>query len=479
MNINKVMKRKNTFLLLILFLLVFPFSIYAQPIDSGDVEITAEVKNITLGKVVFEGRAYPNSYLHILKDGNHSAVRNVGPSFKEMVTVEPGTYDFSVWVESNAGRESPTLLFKNIKIPQAGYEKTISDIFIPPTIKLQSSQVEKGENLEMSGDAFPESDIEIIDSTDQSLRTTETDGEGHWSYSMNTEDVEAGSHWVKARAVYNGDPSSYSRTLNFDVESTPSSDNGGGGGGGGGLSQPSVETKARILGRAYPESKVTVLKDGVVEGAIAADEKANFAFEITDITAGIHTFGVWAEDSDGHRGRTYSFTTNIRENTITTIDNIFLPPTIDVTKEKVEKGDDMGILGQTTPGSTIKLHINSEEDIVKEFQAKKNGTWFYRFDTALVEKGTHKTRARAVSLDPEKLTSTFSLPAEFTVGEKPQPGTSYKKADINQDGRVDITDFSIMLYNWGPDFTNSRADINNDNTVDIRDFSILLYYWTG
>ena len=50
-------------------------------------------------------------------------------------------------------------------------------------------------------------------------------------------------------------------------------------------------------------------------------------------------------------------------------------------------------------------------------------------------------------------------------------------ADLNRDGKVNLIDFSIMLFHWGnPD---PVADINEDGTVDLTDFSILLFNWTG
>jgi uncharacterized membrane protein YgcG len=50
--------------------------------------------------------------------------------------------------------------------------------------------------------------------------------------------------------------------------------------------------------------------------------------------------------------------------------------------------------------------------------------------------------------------------------------------DINGDGKVNLVDFSILLYNWGRPKI-SKVDLNGDNVVDLRDFSIMLYWWTG
>ncbi|MBI3571906.1 hypothetical protein HY091_00005, partial [Candidatus Kaiserbacteria bacterium] len=52
--------------------------------------------------------------------------------------------------------------------------------------------------------------------------------------------------------------------------------------------------------------------------------------------------------------------------------------------------------------------------------------------------------------------------------------------DLNCDGGVNLTDFSILLFFWkATNPTNARADINHDGSVNVVDFSIMLYQWTG
>jgi hypothetical protein len=49
-------------------------------------------------------------------------------------------------------------------------------------------------------------------------------------------------------------------------------------------------------------------------------------------------------------------------------------------------------------------------------------------------------------------------------------------ADLNDDGKSDISDWSIFLFRWGStDETKKMTiDFNNDGRVDISDFSIFL-----
>ena len=248
----------------------------------------------------------------------------------------------------------------------------------------------------------------------------------------------------------------------------------GGGGGGGVYIPPPIETKVILQGKAYPLAKITILKDGEVAEIVNADNNANFKTEIKNISAGIWNFSLWAEDNKGRRSVTVSFTVTILEGKITTISNIFIPPTIELEKTKVAKGETLNIFGQTAPESQISIHVESPEEIIKTTKAKKTGDWDYPFDTSPLEEGMHTTRARAES--PEGLKSAFSSVLTFYVGK--YRGTEIcPRADFNKDGRTNLIDLSILLYWWGK--YNPCVDQNGDGIVNLPDFSILLYYWTG
>jgi hypothetical protein len=249
---------------------------------------------------------------------------------------------------------------------------------------------------------------------------------------------------------------------------------GGGGGGGGGGAPPSPTiTKVIIKGKAYPGAEITLLEDGTIATNEKADFSANFRIEIKDITPGIWTFSLWAEDQEGRKSTTFSFTTSVAEDVTTTISGIFLPPTIELSKVNLQKGESLDIFGQTAPESEISISVESEE-IVKKTEADEKGNWDYTFDTSLLDKGSHTTRAKSSSL--EGLLSSFSKILSFYVGEG-APEIIEAGADFNNDGRIDLIDFSILLYWWGE--VNENIDLNGNGIVDLADFSIMLYWWTG
>lgn len=54
--------------------------------------------------------------------------------------------------------------------------------------------------------------------------------------------------------------------------------------------------------------------------------------------------------------------------------------------------------------------------------------------------------------------------------------TATKAGDLNNDGKVDITDLGILLSNWGST-AKPAADLNQDGRVDVVDLGILLSNW--
>lgn len=259
-------------------------------------------------------------------------------------------------------------------------------------------------------------------------------------------------------------------------------------GGGGGT--PLFQTKVVFQGWAYPGVNVTILKDGQTAVTTKTSHDATFKGEITDINPGVWTFSLWTEDTKGRRSPTISFTLSIMENMITTISNIFLPPTIDLTTEVAKQGENIGILGQTAPQVEINIYVySSTEPIIKKTKADLVGAYFYNLDTSPLEIGSHATKSKASN--GQGLITDYSKTLTFQVlspsAPLPKPITQEKmskRVNLNSDkdkrGRdiINFVDISILLYNWGKP-KNLRADLNGDGKVNYTDLSILLYYWTG
>ncbi|MFA6552952.1 MAG: dockerin type I repeat-containing protein [Patescibacteria group bacterium] len=256
--------------------------------------------------------------------------------------------------------------------------------------------------------------------------------------------------------------------------------------------KPPLETPDTIVifkGIAYPSSNLTISEGATILSSFTLTAQARF--EVTyKTTPGNHTYTIVGTDSDGIQGRTSNFTLTMSEGTTTTISGIFLGPTITIDKSTITAGETATLSGTTAPNSTVNVTISTStsgtsaasgpQQAVHTASSDNNGRWLQLVRANDLSTGPYT--AKAQSIEPSlNSVSEFSKTLAFEVkgGTSDQCSTSLA-ADINCDGKVNLIDFSILLFFWNTtNPTNARADINHDTHVNITDFSILLFYWTG
>jgi hypothetical protein len=236
-------------------------------------------------------------------------------------------------------------------------------------------------------------------------------------------------------------------------------------------------------GTAYYRSEVSVLKDGKVAATTVSNERGGFSAMLTKLPKGVYTFGLKAKDSKGRESVVYSITITLKPQTRNTIGGIFIPPTIELSANTISLGDPLRIFGESTPKATIEVWVYSsrtgpllETEIRKTTTtADSYGNWEIKLNTQnLIQNQTYEVKARAY-FKPEEA-SDFSHILYFGVGRPPEVSLC-TRSDLNKDGKVNLVDFSILLYWWGS--SNATADINMDGKVNLTDFSIMMYCWTG
>ena len=229
--------------------------------------------------------------------------------------------------------------------------------------------------------------------------------------------------------------------------------------------------------RPYKNSEVHILLDGKVIGIARTDTLANFYFETDEIAAGVASFSFWSEDPVGLKSTLLSLTFRVTSGAVTNISGIYISPTIDIDKKTVKRGDEIVVFGNTVPDSGVKVHINSPEEFVNKVESTEDGKWELTFNTEPLEEELHTAKAMfTISSEDNTVQSGFSKSISFFVGTVGGEAVC-AEADLNHDDRVNITDFSILLYHWGTD--NECADQNQNGEVDLIDFSVMMYYWTG
>ena len=276
-----------------------------------------------------------------------------------------------------------------------------------------------------------------------------------------------------------------------------SSGTGGSGGGGGGGSGTDTGTTAPggfestdgiyqsgdgrviISGHAYPNSTVGILVDGNFFDNANANSTGQYSITLDEIARGVYTFGVYGEGPDGVRSSVFSTSFTVTGSRTSALGNVNVAPSILVTPDPVNPGETLTVSGYALPDSSITIQngrINTTA--TKDFFATSDsrGRWSTTLDTGSFTVDTYQVRAKAEQVGGES--THYSEYTFYGVGQEADlPINSY----LNRDGKVNLIDFSILLFWWNTNGGDSDppADINRDGNVSLTDFSILLFNWTG
>ena len=78
--------------------------------------------------------------------------------------------------------------------------------------------------------------------------------------------------------------------------------------------------------------------------------------------------------------------------------------------------------------------------------------------------------------------SSYGSSVAFSVGDTDiarQSAANPGKSDVNGDGKVDLVDFSVLVYWYHRSNPPATMDLNGDGVVDLKDFSIMAFHWSG
>lgn len=260
----------------------------------------------------------------------------------------------------------------------------------------------------------------------------------------------------------------------------------------GGRAVPPPPARVIFEGRAYLNSQITILKFGEIISVVNSDSFGFFTAEISNLIEGTYIFGFLGKDKKGRSSLIFSFPVKLLWGSLTIVKDILLPSTILIDKSKVRQGELLEISGETYPEAEVTFSIDPllKTDIPKT-KANSKGEWSYILNTILLDQGSYTVKVQS-ALPVEGLISPFSQTLMFKVVEKLSEGLEVPKEpelpeepleemypiyDLNRDGRVDLIDFSILIYWW--EKPNNVVDFNEDRITDLVEFSVIMYNWTG
>jgi cysteine-rich repeat protein len=111
-----------------------------------------------------------------------------------------------------------------------------------------------------------------------------------------------------------------------------------------------LQTKVVLRGKAFPGASIDILLDGQKLSTVQADSNADFLFSSSNVTPGVATFSFLATDTHGADSFISSATFDILQSAVTTVSNIFLPPTISASALQVAPGTLLTLSGASVPG---------------------------------------------------------------------------------------------------------------------------------
>ena len=154
-------------------------------------------------------------------------------------------------------------------------------------------------------------------------------------------------------------------------------------------------------------------------------------------------------------------------------------------------GIPLTIVGTTSPDALVTIRV-PKLTLSKPVIADEEGRFIVTFEN--VEPGVYELFISAMkdgsSNETSQLMGIPDSPAitQMTISEINLPLISVEpikeeKADLNNDGRVNLVDLSILLFYWGspirPGPYSEQVDLNGDGSINLRDISSMLSRWTN
>ncbi len=184
------------------------------------------------------------------------------------------------------------------------------------------------------------------------------------------------------------------------------------------------DTILRIQGYASPYANITFIENEAVIGTTQANVYGEFNKNITYESEGIHTVSFYSTDQNSSTSSTITITVAVYTHAVTTIEDILIPPTIDIDNpiHTTNSEEIITFSGQATPNTTITLISGG---LSKQTQTLVTGNWKITFTGDQFTIGTHtaitKTQKLNGTLSENSKTITFKINEYIPPEPEPTP----------------------------------------------------------
>ncbi|MBL8030201.1 MAG: fibronectin type III domain-containing protein [Candidatus Doudnabacteria bacterium] len=169
------------------------------------------------GSLSLEGFAAPSSKVVVLHNGSEisNTISQTNGRFNIVLNgLREGVYNLALYYFDPEGFRSD---FVNVRVVIQSQKSSASkDIFLPPTIKADKSEVRSGDSIRIFGYAYPSSSVLLYSSSETPL-TTQAGLDGKYTFDFPTQNLVKGFYSVKSKAVVSNLSSSFSSQVKFLV----------------------------------------------------------------------------------------------------------------------------------------------------------------------------------------------------------------------------------------------------------------------
>jgi hypothetical protein len=158
-----------------------------------------------------------------------------------------------------------------------------------------------------------------------------------------------------------------------------------------------------LWGYVSPFASITLTFDGIFARSTVADEKGNFIISQVLIKAGLTNFCLDAIDFK-RIGESYTCFTIPPAIDSVTMKDIFLPPTLGLSRTTINVGGKATAFGYTMPKATVTLHINNQL-----LTTTADASGYYEFTIQNLAVGSYTLYATANYQQKESLVPTKKL----------------------------------------------------------------------
>jgi len=266
-------------------------------------------------------------------------------------------------------------------------------------------------------------------------------------------------------------------------------------------SQTSVSVTARvgatnllISGKTSRDSSVTIIENDAVVGTTISDETGSFSKELLALEPGIYTMKLYSVDPDGNATVTLLYTISLTPAMETALWDVILPPTFEVDTKKVNIGDDLKISGYSIPNAKVRIYLNDE--LFDKKDTTSDGKWTYYLNTSDLKKGEYeiylkaeysdrtseRSESKTIKVSEEGIELVTTPTQEKTEGQPVFINPLIKLfpyLDKDGDGKIDPAEIYDYIKTWIESFRGGNietCDLNDDGRCNLIDFSIVLFY---